>query len=474
MSGTARRGDQLKAIAREARWVMTDPLLASVTRLGAAVIVAAGPWLVSVIALALISVTMTPVMGFAAVEDLRLTVVYAFCIAPLAAGPIGAIAARRVSAAIEAGQTGSVAELFLSAAALSSAVAQVIAVLACLALGIGPTGVAIGFVFLTGTAALLWTSFAVLAAVRAFGFLIAAFTGGMALSVACAMAAATRGPTTEILIWCFAVGLAFCVALSVRHVQRLFACRWLTLGATFLDLLQHLRGNAVLCAGVLFAICGVWIDKWVFWFGPDGVRSAAGYLHASGYDSVMFLAHLSVIPSFAALLIFHHGDLIAAIDRVHAALEARATHALLREAVQDLVRVAWSGVFTIVIVQSAVTIGLVLMSPLLERSLDFSFDQFLMLRIGFIGCFFHAVMFLSCAMLLVANRTRHFALIQGAFLLLNLTLSVALYLAVGVSAYAFFISALAAGAVALYAAYRALLDYDYHLFLGENDSLYQK
>ncbi|QDA36574.1 hypothetical protein E4191_20960 (plasmid) [Paracoccus liaowanqingii] len=474
MAATARLGAHLRAILREARWVAGDPLLASVLRLGAAIIVAAGPWLVSVTALAIISVTMTPVMGFAAVEDLRLTVVYAFCIAPLAAGPIGAIAARRVSAALEAGRPATVAELFLSAAALSSAVAQIIAILACLILEIEPVGVAIGFVFLTGTAALLWTSFAVLAALRAFGFLIAAFTGGMALSVACALVAASRGPTTEILIWCLAAGLSLCVALSIRHVQRLCPSSYATLRATSLDLLAQLRAHAVLCAGVLFAICGVWIDKWVFWFGPDGVRSAAGYLHASGYDSVMFLAHLSVIPSYAALLIFHHGDLVAAIDRFHAALEDRATYALLQERLQDLVRTAWSGVFTIVVVQSAVTVGLVLMSPLLERSLDFSFDQFLMLRIGFIGCLGHAVMFLCCALLLVANRTAHFALIQGAFLVLNLGLSIGLSLVLGISAYAFFCSALIAGAVAFYAAYRALSDYDYHLFLAENDSLYAK
>ncbi|WP_207102529.1 exopolysaccharide Pel transporter PelG [Paracoccus shandongensis] len=473
MARLGRLHEWLRAPAEDAEWLLADPLLASVRRFGAAIIVAAGPWLVSVVALAIISVTMTPVMGFAAVEDLRLTVVYAFCIAPLVAGPVGAVAARRISAAVDGGDTAGVPDLFLAAAALSGLVAQAVAVAVCLILGIGPAGVAAGFVFLTATAALLWTSFAVLAAVRSYGFLIAAFTGGMVLSVACALLAAVRAPTTEILIWSFAVGLSFCVALSIRFIQRRFPSDYGAFAQTVMDLLAQLRAGAVLCAGVLFAICGVWMDKWVFWFGPQGVRSAAGFLHSSPYDSVMFLAHLSVIPTYAALLVFHHGDLVAVIERFKAAIEARSTYGLIRARREDLEWVAWNGVGTIVSVQAAVTVGLVLMSPLLAKSLDFSFDQFLMLRVGLIGVFFHSVMFLCCALLLVANRARHFAIMQAAFLLLNLCISLVLHAVIGMSAYAFLASSLLAAAGAFYASYKALNAYDYDFFLGENDSLYR-
>lgn len=474
MARFARFRDRLSGPAMDAEWLMADPLLASVRRFGAAIIVAAGPWLVSVVALAIISVTMTPAMGFAAVEDLRLTVVYAFCIAPLVAGPVGAVAGRRISAAVEGGDTGSVAELFLAAAALSGLAAQAVALAVCLVLGIGPAGVAAGFVFLTAAAALLWTSFAVLAAVRSYGFLIAAFTGGMVLSVACALLAAVHAPTTEALIWSFAAGLSLCVALSIRWIQRLFPSGYERFADTVLDLLRQIRANAVLCAGVFFAICGVWVDKWVFWFGPQGTRSAAGFLHSSSYDSVMFLAHLSVIPTYAALLVFHHGDLVAAIERFKSAIQARATHALIRHRLDDLAGTAWSGVLTIASVQAAVTIGLVLMSPLLAKSLDFSFGQFLMLRVGLIGVFFHSLMFLCCALLLVANRNRHFAIMQGAFLALNLGISLVLHAAIGMSAYAFLASALLAAAGAFYAAFKALEAYDYDLFLGENDSLFRE
>ncbi|MTE01483.1 hypothetical protein GIY56_14435 [Paracoccus sp. YIM 132242] len=474
MARLARLRDRLRGPAADAEWLGADPLLASVRRFGAAIIVAAGPWLVSVAALAIISVTMTPVMGSAAVEDLRLTVVYAFCIAPLVAGPVGAVAARRISAAVDGENTAVVAELFLAAAALSGVAAQAIALAVCLVLGIGPAGVAAGFVFLTAAAALLWTSFAVLAAVHSYGFLIAAFTGGMVLSVACALLAAVHAPTTEVLIWSFAAGLSLCVALSIRHVQRLFPSGYDGFAGTVGDLLRRIRDSRVLCAGVFFAICGVWVDKWVFWFGPEGARSAAGFLHSSAYDSVMFLAHLSVIPTYAALLVFHHGDLVAAIERFKAAIRSRSTHGLIRDRLAELERVSWTGIGTIAFVQGAVTVGIVLMSPLLAKALDFSFGQFLMLRVGLIGVFFHSVMFLCCALLLVANRNRHFAIMQGAFLALNGGISLVLHAAIGMSAYAFLASSLLGAAAAFYASCKALNAYDYDFFLGENDSLYPR
>lgn len=474
MSRPSRIHEHLRAAASEAEWVMTDPLLGSVRKFGTATILAAGPWLVAVAALAIISVTMTPLMGYAAIEDLRLTVVYAFCIAPLLAGPIGSVAARSISAAVDTGQTDIIAEMFLSAAALSGMAAQVVAIAVCLILGIGSAGIAAGFVFLTMAAALLWTSFAVLAAVRSHGFLIAAFTGGMVLSITSALVAAVHAPTTEVLIWSFAVGVALCVALSIRHIQVMFPCSYESFAGTFQNLLVQVRSSAILCTGVLVAICGVWIDKWVFWLGSEGVRSAAGFLHSSAYDSVMFLAHLSVIPTYAALLVFHHGDLIASIDRFKSAIEARSTYGLIRERLEELESVAWSGVLAIAFVQAAVTIGIVLMSPLLAKLLDFSFEQFLMLRVGLIGVFFHSVMFLCCALLLITNRIRHFAVIQGAFLLLNLGISLGLHVTIGMSAYAFLASSLLGAGAAVYAAYQALNAYDYDLFLGENDSLYRE
>ncbi|MGO4914803.1 exopolysaccharide Pel transporter PelG [Pseudogemmobacter sp. W21_MBD1_M6] len=453
-------------------WWLHGALLGPIRRFGAAIIITAGPWLVTVVALAIISISMQPVLGNAAIEDLRLTVVYAFCTAPLAAGPIGAIASRLVRRSVEDGDGTLVSEVFLVAAIGSGLITQALAVLICMSLGIEPIGIAVSFVFLSISAAMLWTSFAVLIGLRAFRFLISAFSIGMAISVICILAAATQQPTTEFLIWCFTAGVTVCVTLCIAHVNRLHGGARGNLRPAATALFDETMRHRHLCLGILLALCSVWVDKWVFWFGADGDTSSAGFRHFSAYDSVMFIAHLSIIPSFAAMLLFHDGEITEAIEDFRRALRDRSTYTTLRQSVDRLGQTVWQGVFKIVFVQAAVAAGLVLMAPLLTRMMTFSFAQFLMLQVGVIAVFLHSIVYLSSAVLILCSRNRTFFYVQFLFFGANLVASVVLYEWLGVSAYAIFLAALISAAFAFIWAYRALSHYDFLIFVGENDSLY--
>lgn len=453
------------------RW-LSGALLGPMGRFAAAVIITAGPWLVTVVALAIISISMQPVMGNAAIEDLRLTVVYAFCAAPLAAGPIGAIASRLVRRSVEEGDGTLVSEVFLAAALSSGLITKALAVLICLSLGIEPLGIAVSFVFLSVSAAMLWISFAVLIGLRAFRFLISAFSIGMAISVICILAAAAQQPSIEFLIWCFTAGVIVCVTLCIAHVNRLHGGARGNLRPAAVALFEEIIRHRHLCLGILLALCSVWVDKWVFWFGAGGNTSGAGFRHFSAYDSVMFIAHLSIIPSFAAMLLFHDGEITDAIEDFRRTLRDRSTYTTIRQSVDRLGQTVWQGVFKIVFVQAAVAAGLVLMAPLMARMMTFGFAQFLMLQVGVIAVFLHSIVFLSSTVLILCSRNRTFFYVQLLFFGANLIASVVLYDLLGVSAYAIFIAALISAAFAFLWAYRALSHYDFLIFVGENDSLY--
>jgi uncharacterized membrane protein len=195
-------------------------------------------------------------------------------------------------------------------------------------------------------------------------------------------------------------------------------------------------------------------------------------MHYSPYDSVMFVAHLSAIPSYAALLLFHGSDLSSGVEAFRARLRDGSTYLRIRGSVEALGQTVWSGVFSIVFLQAALTTCMVLMAPALTTAFDFSFDQLLTLRVGLIAVFLHAFFYLSCAVILICNRARVFLMLQAAFLFLNLTASIVFYAELGMSAYAFFASALVMAVVSFIVAYRMLMSFDYLTFLGENDSLY--
>jgi uncharacterized membrane protein len=460
--------------ASGASWWLDGGLIRPIRKFSGAVVIAAGPWHVSVVALAVASVTMQPVLGVEAVEDLRLTVVYAFCLAPLVAGPVGAVAARLVGAEIDRGEFRQTSAIFLVAALASALIAELMALLLVLVLGIGPFDVAAAFVFLSGAAALLWTSFAVLTALKAYGLLIWSFAGGRGIGLGLIMLA-TRGEIdTEILIWSFTAGIAICVCFAVIRVRRVAGGNdgdFVEAARTLLAEVWRLR---LLALGVELAIIAVWIDKWVFWASPVGMRSVAGFLHYSPYDSVMFVAHISAIPSYAALLMFNDGDLRRVIEVFRERLRDGSTYARIRGSIDAMSQAVWSGIFSIVFLQAALTAGMVLMAPALVKALDFNFVQFLTLRVGLIGVFLHAFFLMSCAVLLVCNRARVFLALQASFMIGNFLASLGFYHQVGISAYAFFVSSLVMAVVGFLCAYQALIRFDYLTFLGENDAFYTR
>lgn len=471
MTMTDRAGERPAAGAMLAWW-FGGSLLGPMRAMLGAVIVAAGPWLVSAAALAVVSVALQPALGIGPVEDLRLTVVYAFCLAPLIAGPVGVVAARLVAQEAEAGAIRQAPAIFLAAALASGLMSQVLALGLVVALGLAPLGVSSGLVFLTGAAAPLWTSFAVLAALKAYMFLIQAFTGSMTFSLACIMLAGRGEIGTEILIWSFTAGIVLCVCLSAVRIGRMGVAEEGDLVAAARALWREGRRLLPLAAGVFCAISAVWIDKWVYWIGAGAARSEAGFLHYSAYDSVMFIAHISAIPSYAAMLLFHDGDLRTGVEAFRARLRDGSTHARIRRSIETLSNVIWSGVFSIVFLQAALTACMVLIAPALAKALDFSFDQFLTLRVGLIAVFLHAFFYLSCAVILLCNRARLFFALQAAFFTLNLGFSLGFLNWLGMTAYAFFVSALVMAVVAFFVAFRTLASFDYLTFLGENDSLY--
>lgn len=454
-------------------WTAGGRVLGPVASFLERMMVVAGPWLISITALAVISVTFEPILGRSGIEDLSLTVIYALCLAPLTAGPIGAVVARLLNESVEAGDgEGKIASLTLIGLVVAGSGAAGLALLAGLALPIADGGLLVAFLFLTVASAQLWVCLAILAALRAYGFLMAAFTAGIALSV-CAMVFTARAtPSIDFLVWSFSAGLFFFVTLSTGRVVGRVWPESEQLSDAWVIFWHALVRQRFLVLGILFAFLAVWVDKWVFWFGPEGFVSNAGFRHFGYYDSVMFLAHLSILPTFAAMSVFHDGPLTRAVEDLRARLHARANHESVRASVADLGATVWSGVIRIGFVQGIVTVAAILTAPMAARLLDFDITQFFLVRIGFVAVFLHATIYLLGAVLIMSGRIRVFCAIQGLHLAANLFFSVLSYVTVGVSAFGFFAASLAVVPVAFAAAHIALSRYLYFLLVGENESLY--
>ena len=451
-------------------WLLDGALLAPIRRSLAALVVAAGPWMVAVAAIAFASWTVEPVIGPQAAEDFRLAVIYAFAMAPLASAPISTIAARRISAGfIPTAQVGGV---FIVAAGLSGLAAQTLALLVAVALGLRDGEIAVALVFLTGASAVMWTGFALMTALREFRFLIASFSIGIALTILLFLSLGQSRPDVASLIWFFTFGVTACSGLiAVRlHVWQARSDFGL---AGAVKMLRDEGGRSfALAVGAVLGILGVWIDKWVFWFSPGGLDSNAGFANFPDYDSAMFLAHLSVIPSLAALMAFHDGDLREAMLRFRSVLAGGRTLTAVRQAVAQVGTAVRVGLFMILLTQLAITSALILLAPVVAQSLGMRLDQYLTLRTGLAGAFLHVAFLAASGILLLCNRQWQFLWLQGLFFGLNLLLSLIFMAWLGTSANAFLGSSAICAGIALSSAFAAVRQLDYLHQLAENDDLY--
>ncbi|MBC7738847.1 MAG: exopolysaccharide Pel transporter PelG [Candidatus Saccharibacteria bacterium] len=451
-------------------WLLDGALLAPIRRSLSAFVVAAGPWMVAVGAIAFASWTVEPVIGPQAAEDFRLAVIYAFALAPLASAPISTVAARRISAGLV--PQAQVAGLFIVAAGLSGLAAQALALLVALVLGLRDAEIAVALVFLTGAAAVMWTGFAMMTALRQFRFLIASFSIGIALAILLFVGLRHSSLTVAALIWFFTFGVTACAGLIGLRLQVWQARSDFGLDGAARMLRDESGRSFPLAVGAVLGILGVWIDKWVFWFSPSGLVSTAGFANFPDYDSAMFLAHMSVIPSLAALMAFHDGDLRQAMLRFRAVLAGGRTLTAVRQAVAQVAFVVRGGLFMILLTQLAITSALILFAPVLAQLLGMRLDQYLTLRTGLAGAFMHVAFLAANGILLLCNRQWAFLGLQALFLGLNLSLSLVFILGYGTTANAFLGSSAICAVIAMASAFAAVQKLDYLHLLAENDGLY--
>ena len=221
------------------------------------------------------------------------------------------------------------------------------------------------------------------------------------------------------------------------------------------------------------ALVGVWTDKWAFWLSPDAMRSPAGFLHFSRYDSVMFVAHLSMVPTFAAMLMLRENDLSAALRSVQGRMQTHASHRAVRQAIAALTLTARTGGFKLLFVQATIAGLLVLAAPWIAKGMSFDFQQFLVLRIALVAVFLYSISYVASLFILMCGKVRHFLLIQIVFVLSNLVLSIIFIQQAGFTAYPLFLSSLLSAVIAWPLAFKAISEYDFLYLLGENESLYE-
>ena len=435
-------------------------------------IVAAGPCLLFVLCIWLISATISELEGKTTIASFRALIIYSFALSFVVTAPIALVSARLISDQLHDRRVADIPAIMLVTFGFSAILIVACAVaLFGLPLDLEPATV-IAAVVNCALIGLIWVACLFASVTRDYTSVTAFFALGTALAVLGVTFGYNLRPDLEIMLWGFNVGLAATLfGLLARVIATFpFAVRASTISLRALACAAGIYWPIAL--GGLFGAMGAWVDKWVVWFSPYGSQIQYGLLHAPLYDSAMFLSYLVVIPAYAAFIIhlevkfFRNYRLFYSSILEHATLaQIRAHGARLR----DQTIASLSG---ITVPQLVVCALVALSAPALVDLLDMQFRQVGMLRLGVIGAGFQFLFITCSALTLYFDRRAVFLLLQLVFLVLNGWLTFAL-LALGPNYLG--LGFLAASAISALIAYLALAKtlhrLEYLTFIANNPAV---
>jgi polysaccharide biosynthesis protein PelG len=448
-----------------------DTLSSAIASAGHAAIIAAGPWLFTIFALAAIALATDQIAGLAALSNFRAIVIYAFALSLILASPATIVATRLVGDALWLKQPESVRPLLLGAYVMT--LIPALMGLGILLILIAPA-LSVGLVLsaMTLTVSLIWIALAFCGAVRDYKGVTLSFLLGLGVSLCATVSIAILGLGTVGMAWGFLAGLCVTLFGLTSRVLNTFPHPVLKPMDGIVAISSGLKTYAPLVVGAIAGTAGVWIDKFVFWTSPIGERLSSGLLHAPLYDSTMFIASLGLIPSLSSFVMNLETGFFERYQRYYGSISANGTLLQIEDARRRLARYTLDSLALISISQAALTAIVVLTAPIIINSLGLQYRQIAILRYGTLGAIFQFIFIAATSVLLFFDRRRLYVTLQVLFLVLNGVLA-AVSLRLGADYYGvgYFTASLISAAVAYRLAEKTFASLNFLTFIGNNPSI---
>lgn len=390
-------------------------------------IISAGPWLISVLSLALlqgaIGASLPP-------EDRMLlfaTITYSFVASSVLTGPVQIVLTRILADHLFLGEVGAIAGTF-SRALRRTAILLVVILAPFLAGAPFPIAYRLlaGSLFLT--ISMIWLALSVLTAARDYRSIVLAFALGYAISGGAAL-----GLSQRLGIWGALLGFGFgqvvCLALLVERVFAEFPAspakpaaagrNWGTYGS-------------LACVGFLYHL-GLWAEKILYWSSSAAVSIAGFFRTFPPYDTAILLAYLLTIPSSAVLLVNLETDFyrhyrafyrnVLRKDGRAGIQRSRGTFQEISDAKEGMVRAARSGMVTLLKVQGVVAGFALLLAPDLGGWIGLPARYVSSMRLAVLAASGQVLVLYVVLLLLYVDARRQALIVTAVFALSNLAIS---------------------------------------------------
>ncbi|WP_025701566.1 exopolysaccharide Pel transporter PelG, partial [Paenibacillus forsythiae] len=392
------------------------------------------------------------------------TIVYAFIFSVMVTGGVSMVLTRFLSDMLFQKQYKHALSSYYGAAAV------------CL-----PAGAAAALVFLKGVEAgfaykaaafllfmeliLIWLQSVHLTALKDYkrifrSFLLGACTAALGAWAVCEY---TPFQTAAGMLAAVDAGFFLVLLLTNRHFEQVFPGRDSRL---YFHFLSYFGKYPALFGIGTFLYAGVYTHSFVYWFGPENKEVAGRFLVSPLYDTPVFYAYLSVMPTLILFTVAVETNFYEKFRGYYDLIRQRGTLKEISEARKEMQRTLIRELTFLMETQLMFTVISLALGIKLLPMMGFSMNQLDVYIILLLGYYFFIITFVIMLLLLYYDDRKGVLMISGIFLLLNTGLSI-LFMLSGYDGYGMFIASfitvlLALGRLILY-----VRSIDYHTFCAQ-------
>ena len=425
----------------------------------------AGPWLFTVVALAFI----TYLYGGSGGEELlnfRGVIVYNFSFSLALSAPVYTIMTRYLADQIHVKNVTSIPTAMLESMMLVFLFNILLAIFFYgiyfhMTLALRLAGFANMFLI-----AAVWLLSVYLTALKDFAAVTWTFIIGMTVAVVCAVYLGDRHAAG--MVAGFDVGLAVIVFTLAARIFAEYPYH-LVQG---LALKPYWEKYWEIAVGGFFFNCALWVDKWIMWYAPEATVLDTKMRFFPDYDSAMFLAAMTILPTIALFVFSIETDFFHHYRRFYGNILAHASLRRIRQFHEKIMDSITEGVRNLVLLQGVMAFLFILLAPQILQFMHMFYVQLSIFRLGVLGSFFQ-VLILFATIILSYFDCRRSNMWIFAFYFASNTILTLVFMQMGYKyyGYGFFLASALTFFVAATVLALHVRKLPYHAFITNNNSV---
>ncbi|WP_319523578.1 exopolysaccharide Pel transporter PelG [Breoghania sp.] len=392
--------------------------LADMTAYLYAAMVSSGPWLMSIICLAVLGVYHSTKLGGLNHDLFRTTVVYTYAFSLIMVGIVQMIATRYMADRMYEKKTDLILPTLYTCALMVLVAGTAFSVCGYFFCKVTLLHKFLGVLLFLVTS-LIWLCMIFLSAIKDYNGIVNAFALGAVISIAAAICLG-RPMGTEGYLAGYLLGQWVTLFWIMAKVCVEFPPRM----AWNPDFMKYFKQYWDLVGiGFLFNL-GIWIDKIMFWLAPDARVIVPLFTTHDIYEGPVFFAYLTIVPAMAIFLLKietafyqHYRQYYAKVVGKRSLTDILAEKATMVNALKSSLR-------DVFVIQGTVSVLCIVFAPWMIKWINLSSVQIPLFQILLIGSFLQVLLLINVIILFYFDLRRQVLIVSIVFVAGNAGLSV--------------------------------------------------